>query len=89
MQTRLQSVWDEYVQHVWKSPVSRPNFWLVQDTLGPGHRSDRWSQEHQASADLASETAEAIDELIALAVRSMVTASQAPPDVKLATLADP
>ena len=36
----------------------------------------------------ASEAAAAFDELLALAVETAVTATQAPPDIRLATLAD-
>jgi hypothetical protein len=89
LQTRLQTAWDESVQHVWEKPCLTTELlarfkalWdqVTDPTAGP--RSTRLRQL------TASEAVAATVELIALAVQTAVTASQAPDDVKLATLAD-
>lgn len=89
LQTRLQTVWDESVQHVWEKPCLTTELlarfkalWdrVTDPTAGP--RSTRLRQL------TTSEAVAAVDELIALAVQTAVTASQAPDDVRLATLAD-
>jgi hypothetical protein len=86
---RLQTAWVESVQHVWEKPCLTTELlarfkalWdrVTDPTAGP--RSTRLREL------TASETVAAVEELIALAVRTAVTASQAPPDVRLATLAD-
>lgn len=89
LQTRLQTAWGESVQHVLEKPC------LTTELLGrfkalwdrgtdptAGPRSTRLREL------TASEAVAAVEELIALAVQTAVTASQAPPDVRLATLAD-
>jgi len=89
LQTRLQTVWDESVQHVWEKPCLTTELlarfkalWdrVTDPTAGP--RSTRLRQL------TTSEAVAAVDELIALAVQTAVTASQAPDDVRLATLGD-
>lgn len=60
----------------------------IQGTLGSSHRPNCWSQEHKLRELTGSKTVTAVEELIALAVQSAVMASQAPPGVRLATLAD-
>lgn len=89
LQTRLQAVWDESVQHVWEKPCLTTELlarfmalWdrVTDPTAGP--RSTRLRQL------TTSEAVAAVDELVALAVQTTVTASQAPHDVRLATLAD-
>ena len=89
LQTRLQTVWDESVQHVWEKPCLTTELLARFKTL--------WDQITDPSAGprstrlrelTASEAVAAVDELIALAVQTAVTASQAPLDVRLATLAD-
>jgi hypothetical protein len=89
VQTRLQIVWDESVQHVWEKPCLTTEllarFKTLWDRVTDPTAGPRSTRLRQLSA---SEASEAVDELIALAVQTAVTASQAPPDVKLATLAD-
>jgi hypothetical protein len=89
LQARLQTVWDESVQHVWERPcltidlLARfKELWdrVTDGTVGP--RSTRLREL------TATEVVEAVDELISLAVQTSITASQAPADVRLATLAD-
>ncbi len=89
LRTRLQTAWDESVQLVWEKPCLTPELlarfkalWdrVTDETAGP--RSTRLRQLN------ASEAAAAFDELLALAVETAVTATQAPPDIRLATLAD-
>jgi hypothetical protein len=89
LQTSLQTAWVESVQRVWEKPclttvlLARFNaLWdrFTDPTAGP--RSTRLREL------TASEAVAAVEELIALAVQTAVTASQAPLDVRLATLAD-
>ena len=89
LQTRRQTAWDESVQHVWEKPCLTTELlarfkalWdrVTDPTAGP--RSTRLREL------TASEAVVAVEELIALAVQTAVTASQAPPDVRLATLAE-
>jgi hypothetical protein len=89
LQTRLQTVWDESVQHVWEKPCLTTELlarfkalWDRVTDPSDGPRSTRLRQL------TPSEALEAIDELIDLAVQTAVTASEAPHGVKLATLAD-
>lgn len=88
-QTRLQTAWDESVQHVWEKPCLTTELlarfkalWDRVTDLTAGPRSTGLRQL------TASEAVAAVDELIAPAVQTAVKASQAPDDVKLATLAD-
>ncbi len=89
LQTRLQTAWDESAELVWEKPCLTPELlarfkalWdrVTDKTAGP--RSTR------LQPLTASEAAAAFDELLALAVETAVTAMQAPPDIRLATLAD-
>ena len=89
LRTRLQTAWDESVQLVWEKPCLTPELlarfkalWdrVTDETAGP--RSTRLRQLNEPEA------AAAFDELLALAVDTAVTATQAPPDIRLATLAD-
>lgn len=89
LQTRLQRVWDESVQHVWEKPCLTTELlarfkalWdrVTDPTAGP--RSTRLREL------TCSEAVEVVDELMALAVQAAVLASQAMPDARLATLAD-
>lgn len=89
LQTRLQTAWGESVQHVWEKPCLTTELlarfkalWdRVTDPTG-GPRSTRLREL------TVSEAVAAVEELIALAVETAVTSSQAPPDVRLAALAD-
>jgi hypothetical protein len=89
LQTRLQIAWDESVQHVWERPCLTTEllarFKALWDQVSDPTAGPRRIRLRQLTA---SEAVAAADELIALAVRTAVTASQAPDDVKLATLAD-
>jgi hypothetical protein len=89
LQTRLQTVWDESVQHLWEKPCLTTDLlaqfkglWdgVTDPTAGP--RSTRLRELTE------SEAVAAVNELIALAVQTAVAASDATPDVRLATLAD-
>jgi hypothetical protein len=79
----------ESVQHVWEKPCLITELlarfkalWdrVTDPTAGP--RSTR------VRALTAPEAVAAVEELIALAVQTAVTANQAPPDVRLANLGD-
>jgi hypothetical protein len=89
LQTRLQIAWDESVQHVWERPCLTTEllarFKALWDQVSDPTAGPRRIRLRQLTA---SEAVAAADELIALAVRTAGTASQAPDDVKLATLAD-
>ena len=89
LQTRLQAAWVESVQHLWEKACLTTELlarfkalWdrVTDPTAGP--RSTRLREL------TASEAVAAVEELLALAVQTAVTASEAPPDVRLATLAD-
>lgn len=89
IQTRLQTAWGESVQQVWEKPCLTTELlarfkalWDRVTDPAAGPRSTRLREL------TASEAVVAVEELIALAVQTAVTASQAPPDVRLATLAD-
>jgi hypothetical protein len=82
LQTRLQTVWDESVQHVWEKPCLTTELlarfkalWDQVTDTSAGPRSTRLRQL------TASKAVAAVDELIGLAVQVEVTASQAPSDV--------
>src|ERR1700722_2763883 len=89
LHTRLQTAWVESVQHVWEKPCLTTELlarfkalWdrVTDPTAGPRSATLRELT--------ASEAVAAVEELIALAIQTAVTASQAPPNVRLATLAD-
>ena len=89
LQTRLQTVWDESVQHVWEKPCLTTEllarFKALWDRITDPSAGPRSTRLRELTA---SEAVAAVDDLIALAVQTAVSASQAPPDVRLATLAD-
>jgi hypothetical protein len=89
LQTRLQTVWDESVQRVWEKPCLTidllARFKTLWDRVTDPTASPRSTRLRQLTT---SEAVAAVDELIALAVQTAVTASQAPQNVRLATLAD-
>ena len=89
LETRLQIAWGESVQHVWEEPCLTTELlarfkalWdrVTDPTAGP--RSTRLRELK------VSEAVAAVEKLIELAAQTAVTSSQAPPDVRLATLAD-
>jgi hypothetical protein len=89
LQTRLQTVWDDSVHHVWEKPCLTTGLlarfkalWdrVTDETAGPRSTTLRQLTTSEAVA--------AIEELIALAVQTAVMASQAQDDVRLATLSD-
>ncbi len=89
LQIRLQTVWDESVQHVWEKPCLTTEllarFKALWDRITDPSAGPRSTRLRELTA---SEAVAAVDDLIALAVQTAVSASQAPPDVRLATLAD-
>jgi hypothetical protein len=89
LQNRLQTAWDDSVQHVWEKPCLTTEllaqFKALWDHVIDPDAGPRSTRLRQLSS---SEATAAVDELISLAVLVAVTASQAPPDVRLATLGD-
>jgi hypothetical protein len=89
LQNRLQTVWDESVQRVWEKPCLTAEllarFKALWDRVTDPTAGSRSTRLRELTA---SEAVVAVEELIALAVQTAVTASQAPSDVRLATLAD-
>lgn len=89
LQTRLQTAWDESVQLVWEKPCLTPELLARFKALW-----DRYTDKTAAPRSTklrtltASEAVAAIDDLLALAFDTSVTAAQAPADITLATLAD-
>ena len=88
-QGRLQTAWDEHVQHVWERPCLTRE--LLRDFKALWDRYTAPSTDRR-SARLreltALEAGDGIDEVVTLAVRTAVAAAQAPPDVYLARLSD-
>jgi hypothetical protein len=89
LQTRLQIAWEESVHHVWEKPCLTTDLlarfralWdrVTDETAGPRSTTLR--------PLTTSEVVAAVEELIALAVQTAVTASQAQDDVRLANLSD-
>ena len=89
LETRLQTVWDESVQRVWEKPCLTTEllarFQALWDSVTDPTAGPRSTRLRQLTT---SEAVTAVNELITLAVQTAVTASQAPQDVRLATLAD-
>ena len=89
LHTRLQTAWDESVQFVWEKPCLTPELLARFKALW-----DRYTDKTAAARSTklrtltASEAVAAIDDLLALAFDTSVTAAQAPADIRLATLAD-
>lgn len=86
---RLQEVWNDHVQMLWMKPCLTVD--LLRDFRDLWHRYTAPSND-RPSTTLRSMTKEelegAVEDLLALSTRSAVAASQAPSDVKLATLGD-
>jgi hypothetical protein len=89
LQTRLQTVWDESVQLVWEKPCLTPELLAHFKALW-----DRFTDKTAAARSTTlrplttPEAVTAIEDLLALAFDTAVTAAQAPADITLATLAD-
>jgi hypothetical protein len=80
----LEDAADHLLDAVWSVAVSEGPFQTrLQTTRG------EVPEDTTSGDDGAPETGAAVDELIALAVQTAVTASQAPPDVRLAIFGDP
>lgn len=86
---RLQAAWDDHVQQVWMKPCLTAE--LLVDFRDLWHRYTAPSDDPRATTLRAltdAEHAQAIAEVVDLALRTAVTAATAGPDVKLAKLSD-
>lgn len=86
---RLQCAWDDHVQMLWMQPCLTAD--LLRDFRDLWHRytapsDDRTST--QLRALTRRELEGAIDQLVALSVRTAVVSATSPADAPLATLAD-
>lgn len=90
MLARLQSAWDESVQRVSEKPCLTPELLAEFKALRERYTAPAADPSSTRLREMPmSEVAVAIDELMALSIRTAVAAAQAGRNLTLATLADP
>jgi hypothetical protein len=86
---RLQTAWDQSVQRVWEKPCLTRDLLIEFKALWERYTAPTTDPRSTKLREMTvSEAAAAIDDLLALSVRTAVTGGRAGADVKLATLAD-
>jgi hypothetical protein len=86
---RLQTAWDEHVQMVWMKPCLTRD--LLREFRDLWQRYTAPAEDRQSTrlrALTSAEAANAIDEIVAFAIKVAVASARAGDDVQLATLAD-